>query len=109
MTEEQKKVTISLPPPHSEIQRTIMQTFLDPDGPEEVFVSCGTKFGKTLACSVALGAASPRHPKTRWVWVAPYYSQSLIGFENLKNILPKEYVRARKSSMTIEIPSCWTS
>lgn len=108
MKNPSQQVTIDLPPPHSDIQQKIMQTFLDPDGPNEVFVSCGTKFGKTMACSVAMGAAAPRHPTTRWVWVAPYYSQSLIGFDNLKNILPKQYIRARKSSMTIEIPSIET-
>jgi len=59
----------------------------------------------TLACSVALGAAMPRHPKTEWRWVAPYYSQSVIGFDNLKAILPKQYTKARKSSMQIEMPS----
>lgn len=100
-----KEVTIQLPPPHSEIQRRIMQSFLDPDGPEEVFVCSGTKFGKTLACSVALGASMPRSPKTSWRWVAPYYSQSVIGFDNLKAILPKAYIKARRSSMEIAIPS----
>lgn len=98
-------VTIDLPPPHSEIQRRIMQSFLDPNGPSEVYVSCGTKFGKTLGCSVALGAVMPRHPKTTWRWVAPYYSQSIIGYDNLRAILPKQYTKARKSNMQIEMPS----
>lgn len=107
-TTKANEVVISLPPPHSDIQRRIMQSFLDPDGPEDVFVSCGTKFGKTLACSVALGAAMPRNPKTSWRWVAPYYSQSVIGFDNLNSILPKQYTKAKKSSMVVEIPSIET-
>lgn len=50
MQKKQPEVTISLPPPHSDIQRKIMSSFLDPNGPSEVFVSCGTKFGK--ACHI---------------------------------------------------------
>ena len=50
----------------------------------------------------------PRHPKTTWRWVAPYYSQSVIGFDNLKAILPREYTKNRRSSMQIEIPSIET-
>lgn len=98
-------VRIELPPPHSQIQKVIMESFLDPDGPDEVFVSCGTKFGKTMACSVALGAALPRFPMTQWRWVAPYYSQAVIGYDNLKNILPKQFVKCRKSNMSIEVPT----
>mgnify|MGYP003632892953 CR=1 FL=1 len=105
MSAKTPSVTIELPPPHSEIQKKIMQSFLEPDGPEEVFVSCGTKFGKTLACNVALGAAMPRNPKTTWRWIAPYYSQSVIGYDNLRAILPKQYTKCRKSNMQIEIPS----
>ena len=104
-----KPVTIDLPPPHSDIQKQIMEAFLDPDGPEEIYISCGTKFGKTLACSVAVGAAMPRYPNTSWRWVAPYYSQAVIGYDNIKAILPNAFLKARRSSMSIEMPDIQSS
>jgi len=104
-----QKIQIDLPTPHSKIQKMIMESFIDPGGPIEVYVACGTKLGKTLGCSVALAAAMPTSPATNWRWLAPYYSQSVIGYDNLKAILPGAFTRARRSSMEIEIPSIRTS
>lgn len=104
MTDKQKVVTIDLPKAHSAVQRQIMEAFIDPEGPQETYIACGTKFGKTLACSAAIGAVLPTKPKTQWRWIAPYYSQSQIGFDNIRQILPTPYIKARRSNMRIEMP-----
>jgi len=103
MSDKQKIITIDLPAAHSAKQRQIMNFFVDPDGPEELYIASGTKFGKTLACSAAMAAAVPTFPNTQWRWMAPFYSQAQIGFENIRKILPKDYIRSRKSNMRIEI------
>lgn len=99
------QIEIHLPTPHCSIQKTIMEAFINKEGPDEIIVPCGTKFGKTLSCDGALAAAMPIFPKTDWRWVAPFYSQAEIGYNNLRNILPRNFVRARKTAMTISIPS----
>jgi len=103
MADKQKVITIDLPSAHSAKQRQIMNFFVDPDGPEELYVASGTKFGKTLACSAAIAAAVPTFPNTQWRWIAPFYSQSQIGFDNIRKILPNDYIKARKSQMRIEM------
>jgi len=104
-----QQVRIQIPAPHSEIQSKIMHFFIEPDGPTECWIACGTKFGKTFGASSALCAAAPRHPGTSWRWLAPYYSQSQIGFDAIKSLLPARFTEVNKSSMSIKIPAISTN
>lgn len=78
-----------LPRPNSPQQSVIMDAFHDPNM-LEMFVSCGTKFGKTFSAS---GGYSSRMSLRRGAigrWIAPIYSQTKIGFRYCKKILPPE-------------------
>lgn len=75
-------------------------------GVTEIWVACGTKYGKTLSASAALVTAAPRKPQSLWRWVAPIYTQSQIGFNYCRRMLPGEpYVKARENSLILQFPS----
>ena len=96
------EVEIKVPKPHSEIQRKIIN-FFAMDGVDELWVSCGTKFGKTLSCSGALSNYMPLYPGTQWRWVAPYYSQAVIGYDLCRKILPSLYTEPNKTEMNLRL------
>lgn len=74
--------------PHSDKQKQIMQAFLNPDL-QEMWVSCGTKFGKTFGASSALGAGMWVRKNKLFRWIAPIYTQSKIGKRYLEKIMPE--------------------
>lgn len=105
---QRQTIEIVIPAPHSDVQRQILNAFRMP-GLEEMWVACGTKFGKTLAASGALALAAPLRPDTRWRWIAPIYMQSKIGFRYLKKMLPPEpYCGYSLSDPSISFPSIET-
>lgn len=72
----------------------------------EMWVACGTKFGKTFAASSAMSVYYPIKKQALMRWVAPIYTQSKIGFNYCRRILPPEpHVRANESSLTLYMPS----
>lgn len=100
-------VQITIPKPHCDIQRKIVNFFVDPAYKEtqELVVACGTKFGKTFGASGALVMGAPRLAQSNWRWLAPYYSQAQIGFNLIQKLLPTEYIDPKKSTLEIEMPA----
>ena len=100
-------VKITIPSPHGEIQSKIVNFFVDPSLAEcqELVVACGTKFGKTFGAGGALTLAAPRLAQSNWRWLAPFYSQSQIGFNLVQKLLPSEYIDSKRSTLEIEIPT----
>jgi hypothetical protein len=84
-----RKVTINTPTPHSENQRKLMQAFLNPEF-EEIWISCGTKWGKTTGAASAFAAVAPLVRGSLWRWVAPIFTQAKIGFNYCRKMLPPE-------------------
>ncbi len=91
--------------PHSPEQRMIMNAFFIP-GLLEMWIACGTKFGKTFALATAVALASPLTRQAMWRWIAPVYSQSAIGFRYCRRMLPRDerFVKPNESSLSISYP-----
>jgi hypothetical protein len=99
------EVEIVVPKPHSDIQRQIMNALRTP-GVQEVWVACGSKFGKSLAAGGAMAITAPTKAQSIFRWVAPIYTQAQIGMRYVQRLLPGEpYVTANKSTNTLLIPS----
>src|SRR6185369_5483389 len=95
-------IHIKLPSPHSDTQSRIFQAFDRPG--TETWVACGTKFGKTISGSTALSKHFPIKKQGLWRWVAPIYSQALIGHRNIERMMPpRPFVEPLQYS--IKIPS----
>lgn len=78
-----------------------MNAFFIPDL-LEMWVACGSKFGKTWAASSAMSLAVPLEKQALFRWIAPIYSQSRIGFSYIKRMLPGEpFVKANESSLSL--------
>lgn len=82
-------ITINTPTPHSENQRKLISAFVDPQY-EEVWISCGTKWGKTTGAASAFAAVVPLVPGSLWRWVAPIFTQAKIGFNYCRKMMPPE-------------------
>lgn len=96
---------IDPPAAHGPKQRLIMQTFLQP-GVEEIWLACGTKWGKTISASAAIVNGVFSKPRSIFRWVAPYYSQSKIGWSYVKTILPPPpHVRLNHAGLQASVPS----
>lgn len=92
-----------LPKPHSREQRIIMQAFMS-HNLLEIWVACGTKFGKTAGFSGGFSGRAAVKQGSLFRWIAPIYSQSKIGFKYCKKILPPEpEVDINKSEPSITI------
>lgn len=78
---------IILPKPHSVKQQLIMESLVM-QGLVEMFVSCGTKFGKSIGASGAITTRQVTGHGLLGRWVAPIYAQTKIGFKYCKKILP---------------------
>lgn len=100
------RVRVRLPEPHSDKQRQIFQAFVTP-GLREMWIACGSKFGKTMSLACAFALAMPLRPQTMWRWIAPIYAQALIGRRYCARVLPKApFVRPDNSSPpALTIPS----
>lgn len=97
--------TLKLPKPHSAKQKIIMSAFLMQDV-KEIWVSCGTKFGKTFGAVSGLGARAWITQGGLFRWVAPIYSQSKIGYKYMGRILPNApLTETNKSDPSIKIMS----
>jgi len=81
--------TIEIPKPHGKKQELIMSAFHIP-GLLELWVSCGTKFGKSFADAGALVSAAPLKRQSMYRWVAPIFAQTQIGFNYCRRMLPSE-------------------
>jgi hypothetical protein len=100
---------IKLAQPHSEKQRVIMQALITP-GVREIWVPCGTKFGKTFAAASAVCARAPFSPGGLIRWIAPIYSQSKIGFNYIRRMMPGEpLVKINKAELSIHFNPTDTS
>jgi hypothetical protein len=96
--------TLETPKPHSTEQRILMQAFSTP-GLSELWVACGTKFGKSIAAASGLSATAFVRKGQLFRWVAPIYAQTKIGYNYCKRILPGEPVTTlnkSEPSITIE-------
>lgn len=100
-----QRFIIDPPKPHGAKQALIMQAFLHP-GLEEIWVACGTKFGKTISASTAIVAAACKKRKAVWRWVAPIYTQSKIGLSYCRQILPPPpHIDINMSGLELKIPA----
>ena len=95
--------TLKLPGPHGPKQKIVMNAFMM-HGVKEVFVACGTKFGKSLGVSCGLSAKAWVSQGGLYRWVAPIYSQSKIGFKYISKLLPpRPFVDVHKGEPSITI------
>lgn len=98
-------IRIKTPQPLSNIQNVIMNAWVTP-GLTELWVACGTKFGKSVGASVGISRGVLAMHGGLFRWVAPIYSQTKIGFKYCKKILPPEpYSDINKSDLSITIPT----
>ena len=105
---EDVEIGLSPPEPHSKKQALIMQAFRM-GGLKEIYIACGTKFGKSIAASVSMAMAAAERPGTKWRWIAPIYEQAKIGMDYFRPILPpKPHTEIQKSTMRIELPMIGT-
>lgn len=79
--------TLQIPSPHSKIQALLFNLWLCPNI-TEIVAAFGTKFGKTTSAAAGLSAASWIKEGGIYRWVGPIYSQTKLGFRNMKRILP---------------------
>lgn len=101
---KQQSIIINPPTAHSPKQELIMQFFLHP-GVREMWVPCGTKFGKSMAAAAAECNGMVKQADSLWRWVAPIYLQTKVGFEYCKTIMPKPpEVQINNSDLSITLP-----
>ena len=94
---------IDFPEAHCNKQAVIMQALAKTNGIEEIWVACGTKFGKTISGSVAIANGLLVNPGTYLRWVAPIYEQSLIGFHYCKRMIPEQFVKCNEGDPSIQV------
>ena len=87
---------ISLPEAHSPKQELIMNCAQIPEL-RELWVACGTKFGKTLSGVGSYISLFPRLRDGIIRHIAPIYSQSLIGMRYAQKMLPRDHIEAKVS------------
>ena len=94
---------IAFPEAHSNKQAVIMQALSKGNGIEEVWVASATKFGKSLAASVAIANGLLRNPGIYLRWCAPIYEQSLIGYSYVKRIIPDQFVKCNEGDPSMKV------
>lgn len=98
------EITLKLPKPHSAKQRTIMRAF-HLDGVSEIWVACGTKFGKSIAASASFTSVAPLKPQALYRWIAPIYSQAMIGYKYVEKMAPPApYTDCKPGNPSIHFP-----
>jgi hypothetical protein len=91
--------------PHSPKQRQIMEYLAGSGPPFTMWVSCGTKFGKTIGACGGVGLAVPNNRGELSRIVAPIYKQVKISWKYLDQIWPGEpYVIKNKGNMEMYLP-----
>lgn len=81
-------VNVEFPLAHSDLQAKIFDALNHPQIVSEVWIACGTKFGKTLAASIAIASQALAKKQRVYRWVAPTYSQAMIGKRYCQRIMP---------------------
>jgi hypothetical protein len=95
-------VNVEFPNAHSDLQAKIFDALSHQGIVSEVWVACGTKFGKTLAASVAMASQALKHRQKVYRWVAPTYSQAMIGKRYCQRIMPPTpYVEAQQYKIIV--------
>lgn len=90
---------IQLPEPHSKKQQLIMNATRI-EGLTEIWVACGTKFGKTMAGVGSYCSLFPRLNDGIIRHIAPVYTQSLVGMRYAQKFLPgKPHIKPNISGM----------
>ncbi len=91
-----------LPPAHPQQHELI--TILDRD-PKVRFVvgACGSKWGKTFGCSIAMIYQAWNNPGSLNWWIAPSYDQATNAYNLILTMLPDNMYRERKSDLAIDI------
>jgi len=98
------KVKVKFPEAHSKKQQLIMNAF-NTKGLKKLYVSCGTKFGKSISASVCMSNVLLNRPRTKWRWIAPIYDQARIGMEYFRGMLPPEpHSKFHDGKMYIDLP-----
>ncbi len=97
----QKIELLKLPKPHSPTQKFIMNFLCAYPDIKEMYIACGTKFGKTLSASIAMSSYLWKNRNQNSIWVAPLYSQSKIGFNYCKRLLPSSLVKSQNSELKL--------
>lgn len=96
---------IDFPKAHSNKQALIMNFFTSYPECKDLFVSCGSKFGKTQAASTSISNGLINSRNAYWRWVAPIYEQARIGFDYCKKMLPiGDGFEAKDSRLAILCP-----
>lgn len=105
MSNKEPFLGIQIPDPHSIKQKLIMEAFRYPKL-KEIWIACGTKFGKTLGASGAQTSAAWSRKNILCRWVAPIYPQAVIGFKYAQNLFPSPpAIEVNKSGPSIYIPN----
>lgn len=94
--------TLLIPKPHGTKQNIVMKAFLI-EGLTELWVACGSKFGKSYGGTAGLSARAWTKKNGLYRWVAPIYNQTKIGFNYCKRMLPPEPL----TSINRSEPSIW--
>ena len=76
-----------IPKPHSVYQKLMMESLIT-TGLAEMWVACGTKFGKSFAAAAAISTKQMTGYGLLGRWVAPIYSQTKVGFKYCRKIVP---------------------
>jgi len=91
--------------PHSAKQEIIMKAFQYRQV-KEIFVACGTKFGKSISASTALTNGIFNKPGGTWRWIAPIYRQAKIGMDYFNSIAPPSpHSELVESKMLMNFPN----
>lgn len=100
------KVRSKIFAPHSEKQRIVMTHLANQSTKtKEIWLACGTKWGKSLSSAAALAYALPKKHSCVARWLAPISKQTRIGRRYIKNIWPPEpYTKENKADQIIYIP-----
>jgi hypothetical protein len=96
-----RAVTLQLPPAHSKEQYQLIHAFEIFPGCRFVVGACGTKFGKTYACTIRLVKEAWDNKNTLNWWVAPSYAQSKMAYAMVKKLLPKDSYEEYKADLTL--------
>lgn len=99
-----KEIEVRTPEPHGNLQRIIMSAPFIP-GMREIWVSCGTKFGKTISGVASYSSFFPLLDDGVIRHIAPIYKQARIGMRYAQKFLPPHpYTKVNRSANTITIP-----
>lgn len=94
---------VVIPEAHSPKQQLIMDALSMP-GLSELWVACGTKFGKTFALGAGYSRKGLLTQGGLGRWIAPIYSQSKIGFKYCKKFLPPPpHTKADNKDLSLRI------